>query len=136
MAIDVRIVCPEHAAFAGEAAFLTVPSTDGSLGIGGRHASEIFTVEAGFVEICAERMNDVTDTFAVSTGFVQVADDRVIILAERAEDMSKVSASEVEERKRGFEDELGNLSANDARRSNLYNEIAWCKLLLTKAGAA
>lgn len=135
MGISVRIVCPEHLAFEGEAAFLTVPSTEGSFGIGGRHASEIVTVDSGFVEICADKMGEVTDVFAVGTGFVQVADDQVIILADRAEDMAAVSSSDVEARLRGFEDELSNLSENDARRRNLYNELAWCKLLLTKARA-
>ncbi|MDY4042009.1 MAG: F0F1 ATP synthase subunit epsilon [Collinsella sp.] len=135
MAISVRIVCPEHLEYEGEVAFLTVPSTEGSLGIGRRHASEIFTVDEGFVTVCDEKMDEVTGEFAVGTGYVQVADDRVIILAERAADMAKVSAPEVEARLQGFEDELSNLSENDARRRNLYNEITWCKLLLTKARA-
>jgi len=136
MAISVRIVCPEHLAFEGEAAFLTVPAFDGGLGIGRLHASEIFTIEPGIVSICKERMGDVTDQLAVDTGFVQIADDRVIILAERAENLAEVSVPALEARLQGFEDELSNLSENDARRSNLYNEIAWCKLLLTKAGAS
>ena len=38
----------------------------------------------------------------------------------------------VRERLRGFEEQLGNLSADDARRAYLYNEIAWCKLLCSK----
>ena len=53
----------------------------------------------------------------------------MLVLAERAQDMALVSKDELEERLRGFEEQLGNLSADDARRAYLYNEIAWCKLL-------
>ncbi len=73
----------------------------------------------------------VTDrVFAVTDGYVQVANDEVIVLAERAVDMAKVDPDEVSERMAGFEDQLGKMSENDARRAYLYNEIAWCKLLL------
>ena len=75
----------------------------------------------------------VTDrVFAVTDGYVQVANDEVIVLAERALDIEKVDAEEVSAQMAGFEDELGKMSENDARRAYLYNEIAWCKLLLSQ----
>ena len=54
------------------------------------------------------------------------------MLAERALDIEKVDAEEVSAQMAGFEDELGKMSENDARRAYLYNEIAWCKLLLSQ----
>ena len=74
-------------------------------------------------------MGSVTHTFAVDGGYAEITGDEVVILAERAEDMASVNADEVRERLQGFEEQLGNLSADDARRAYLYNEIAWCKLL-------
>lgn len=75
----------------------------------------------------------VTDrVFAVTDGYVQVVNDEVIVLAERALDIEKVDAEEVSAQMAGFEDELGKMSENDARRAYLYNEIAWCKLLLSQ----
>ena len=62
----------------------------------------------------------------------RVANDEVIVLAERALDIEKVDAEEVSAQMAGFEDELGKMSENDARRAYLYNEIAWCKLLLSQ----
>ncbi|MBY4797584.1 ATP synthase F1 subunit epsilon [Collinsella sp. AGMB00827] len=134
--MHVRIVCPEHLAFEEDVAFLTVPSTDGSMGIAPRHASEIFTIEPGFTTICAQKMGEVTSEFAIGTGFVEVADDRVIMLVERAENVAELKASELQTKLKEFEEELGNLSADDAQRVNLYNEIAWCKLLLKRIQAA
>ena len=134
--MHVRIVCPEHLAYEGDAAFLVLPSTDGSMGVLPRHASEICTIEAGFVRICDERMGEVSHEFAVGTGYVQVADDNVIILAERAEDLAEVTIQELQARLESFEEKLGNLSEDDAHRAYLYNEISWCKLLLGKVRAA
>ena len=130
MAMQLRIVCPEHSEYEGEAAFVALPSTDGELGVAARHASEICTLGAGYVRVCDVAMGTVDHRFAVSGGYAQIADDEVIILAERACDMASVDADQVTEKMRGFEDQLSVLSENDARRAYLYNEIAWCKLLL------
>lgn len=136
MAMHLRIVCPESEPYNGDVAFVTVPSTDGSFGVAPRHASEICTIESGIVSICEERMSQTTRSFAVGTGYVQVSDDKVIILTDRAEDISELKASAVEARLKGFEEKLGYLSEDDARRSYLYNEISWCKLLLQEVKAA
>lgn len=126
----IRVVCPEHLAYEGEAAFVALPSTDGELGILPSHSSEICTVKSGYVRVCDQQMGEVSHVFAVAGGYAQIADDEVIILAERAENMDDVDASEVKAQLQGFEDALSKLSEDDAHRAYLYNEIAWCKLLL------
>ena len=128
----IRIVCPVSCAYEGDAAFVSIPSTDGEFGVLPAHSSEICTIESGIVSICEERMGQTTRSFAVGTGYVQVSDDKVIILTDRAEDISELKASAVEARLKGFEEKLGNLSEDDARRAYLYNEIAWCKLKLAQ----
>ena len=130
--MHVRIVCPEQYAYEGEAAFVTLPTTDGELGVAPRHASEICTVAAGYVRVCDEQMGSVSHTFAVDGGYAEITEDEVVILAERAQDMATVSPEQLAERLRGFEEQLGYLSADDARRAYLYNEIAWCRLLGAK----
>lgn len=132
MAMQVRVVCPEECVYEGEAAFVGVPSTDGQLGIMSRHASEICTIERGYVRIADERLEQIDHIVAVGEGYVQVANDEVIILAERAQDLATVDRDKVQVELAGFEDQLLNLSADDALRAYLYNEIAWCKLLLAQ----
>lgn len=132
MAMRVRIVCPEHDAFDGQAAFVTIPSTDGALGVAPHHASEIHTIDEGYVRVCLHAMGTVDKTFAVGTGYVQVTGDEVVLLVEHAADLASVDREKVQAQIQGFEDKLINLSKDDARRSYLYNEIAWCKLLLAK----
>lgn len=132
MAMQLRVVCPEECIFEGKAAFVAVPSTDGEFGIMPRHASEICTIERGYVRVSNTDMHTVDHTIAVTEGYVQVANNEVIILAERAADLEHVDREAVENKLAGFEDGLMNLSADDARRAYLYNEIAWCKLLLAR----
>ena len=132
MALRIRIVCPEHSADEADAAFVSIPSTDGSLGVAPHHANEICTIEPGFVTICDEAIGRVSHTFAVDVGYAEVTGDEVVILAERAQDLSELDVEKVQADIQGFEEKLSNLSKDDAHRSYLYNEIAWCKLLLSK----
>lgn len=130
--MHIRVVCPEHSAYEGEAAFVALPSTDGELGVLPNHASEICTVKAGYVRVCDQQMGEVSRVFAVTGGYAQITADEVIVLAERAQNLAEVNAVEVQAQLQGFEDALSKLSEDDARRAYLYNEIAWCKLLLSK----
>ena len=130
MAMQLRIVCPEECVYEGPVAYVAVPSTVGEFGILPRHASEICTIDGGRIRVSEQKMGVTDRVFAVTNGYVQVANDEVIVLAERAVDIDRVDHDEISERLTGFEDQLGKMSENDARRAYLYNEIAWCKLLL------
>lgn len=132
MAMQLRIVCPEECVFDGEVAYVGVPSTDGDFGILPRHASEICTIENGYVRIADTQMGTIDRVIAVAEGFVQVANDQIIILTERAKDLADVDAEAVRAKQAGFEESLRNLPEEDAHRAYLYNEIAWCKLLLAR----
>lgn len=130
MPMELRIVCPESCPYEGQAAFVTVPTTDGEMGIAPLHASEISTISPGYVRVSDSAIGQVDRRFAVSGGYVQVADNTIIVLADRACDMADVDPAEVQAQIQGFEDQLSVLSENDAHRAYLYNEIAWCELLL------
>ena len=132
MALHVRIVSPDSCVFDAPAAFVVVPSKGGELGILPKHASEVCSLEQGRVRICDNKMGETSHVIAVGGGYVQIAHDEIIILCERACDLATVDREEVTSRLAGFEDELVNLSEDDARRSYLYNEVAWCKLLLAR----
>lgn len=132
MAMQLRIVCPEECVFEGQVAYVAVPTTVGEFGILPRHASEVCTIDGGRVRVSEQKMGVTDRVFAVTEGYVQVANDEVIILAERAIDLEKVDSDDVAARLADFEDQLGKMSENDARRAYLYNEIAWCKLLLAQ----
>lgn len=132
MTMQLRIVCPEECVFEGPVAYVAVPTTVGEFGILPRHASEVCTIDGGRVRVSEQKMGVTDRVFAVTEGYVQVANDEVIVLVERAIDLEKVDSDDVAARLADFEDQLGKMSENDARRAYLYNEIAWCKLLLAQ----
>ncbi len=126
----IRIACPESNAYEGEASFVALPSTDGEMGVLPGHASEICTVEAGIVRVCDQAMGTVDHRFAVAGGYAEITADEVVVLAQRACDLDAIDADAIRAELQGFEDQLSNLSQDDARRAYLYNEMAWRKLLL------
>ena len=69
MPMELRIVCPDSCPYDGEAAFVTLPTTDGETGVAPLHASEISTIGPGYVRVCNEKMGQVDRTFAVSGGY-------------------------------------------------------------------
>ena len=86
----IRIVCPVSCAYEGDAAFVSIPSTDGEFGVLPAHSSEICTIDRGYVRVSDKAMGTVDHTFAVAGGYAQVADDVVTVLAERACDLATV----------------------------------------------
>ena len=88
----IRIVCPVSCAYEGDAAFVSIPSTDGEFGVLPAHSSEICTIDRGYVRVSDKAMGTVDHTFAVAGGYAQVADDVVTVLAARACYLATVDA--------------------------------------------
>jgi F-type H+-transporting ATPase subunit epsilon len=79
--LDVRVVTPERPVFEGAAESVVVPAHDGEVGILPRHARFLATLGVGELRV---RTAGGVARFFVEGGFVQVADDRVTVLCDRA----------------------------------------------------
>jgi len=80
--LTVSVVSPERTLFEGEADSLVAPAFDGEVGIMSMHAPMLTLLGSGELRLNAsggERR------FTVSGGFLEVADDRVRIVTERAD---------------------------------------------------
>ena len=80
--LTVSVVSPVRTLFEGEAESLVAPAFDGEVGIMSMHAPMLTLLGSGELRLTAaagERR------FAVFGGFLEVADDRVRIVTERAE---------------------------------------------------
>lgn len=80
--LTVSVVSPERTLFEGEAESLVAPAYDGEVGIMSMHAPMLTLLGSGELRLNAaggERR------FTVFGGFLEVADDRVRIVTERAE---------------------------------------------------
>jgi len=78
--MNVEILTPEKIIFNGEASFLSVPGSDGGLGILDNHAPLITTLKEGVVKVDGGK-GDI-QTFDIKGGTLEVLKNKVIILAE------------------------------------------------------
>jgi len=99
MSVQVEVVSPQRVLFSGEVRMVSVPATDGYMGIMGRHAPLLSTLSIG--EIILHEENGEQTSIAISGGVVEVRPNKVIILAdvgEAAEDIDEDRAQAALER--------------------------------------
>ena len=93
MALQVRVVTPEEPVFEGQADFVVVPAHDGELGILPRHARLLASLGLGELRIT---QGGELQRFFLESGFIQVADDKVTVLCERATPLEALDAAALE----------------------------------------
>jgi F-type H+-transporting ATPase subunit epsilon len=79
--LTVSVISPERVLFEGEAESVVVPAYDGELGILTGHAPLMTLLGRGVLRLSG---GGSTRRFAVEGGFLQVVDDRVRVVTERA----------------------------------------------------
>lgn len=76
----LEIITPDKKLFEGEAKALTVPGSEGSLGVLNNHAPMIASLKKGKVKVTTDK-SDVT-FFEVNGGVIEVLKNKVVVLAE------------------------------------------------------
>jgi F-type H+-transporting ATPase subunit epsilon len=87
MAIQVDIVTPERRLFSDMVEMVTLPGSDGQMGILSGHAPLLSTLDLGEIIL---HMSDGPRYIAVSGGVVEVRPNKVTILAETAEHAEEI----------------------------------------------
>jgi len=82
MSIKVDIVTPEKMLYSGDVEMVTLPGTNGQMGILRGHAPLLSTLDIGEIVLHSREGNEY---LAVSGGVVEVRPDKVTILADVAE---------------------------------------------------
>jgi F-type H+-transporting ATPase subunit epsilon len=77
MPLHVQVVSPEKLLFEGDVESIVAPAFDGQVGILPRHAPMVTLLGEGLLRVSGH-------TFRVAGGFLQVVDDHVRIVTERA----------------------------------------------------
>jgi F-type H+-transporting ATPase subunit epsilon len=78
--MNVEIISPESTLFEGEAAYVYLPGSDGSLGVLNNHAPLITSLKKGTVRVKDNAGKE--HRFDVKGGTVEVFNNKMIILAE------------------------------------------------------
>jgi len=78
--MNVEIITPESTLYTGEATYVFLPGSDGSLGVMNNHAPLITSLKKGTVRVKEESGKELK--FEVKGGTVEVFNNKIIILAE------------------------------------------------------
>jgi F-type H+-transporting ATPase subunit epsilon len=110
--LTVEIVTPEKRILSVQADEAIVPGGSGLFGVRPGHTPFLSTMEPGPLTL---KDGSTTQTFFVAGGFVEVGNDKIVVLADQAE---QVSAIDVEASRRRLEEaneRLKGMAAEDAR---------------------
>ena len=80
--LKVSVISPERVLYEGEAASVVAPAFDGEVGILTRHAPMLTLLGRGTLRLSGAGGD--ARRFTVEGGFLQVADDHVRVVTERA----------------------------------------------------
>ena len=117
------IVTPVAKLVSDEVELVVVPGVEGEMGFLKGHAPLVSVLADGEARVKAVGASE-TVHYALQGGYVEVTDDKVIILADRA-----LPAADIEE-------QLSGLSEEEARKTTLAADKAWCDVQLRVAKAA
>ena len=126
-----EIVTPEKLLFSEVVYFVSVPATEGEIGILARRAPFMSTLNRGVVRVKREENSEAVP-FAVAGGYVEADGRKVVVLADRAEVIGKLDLESVREAKAENEKRLAALPEGDSRAVFCRDEVAWYTLLETQ----
>lgn len=129
------IVTPVAKLVSEEVELVVVPGVEGEMGFLKGHAPLVSVLADGEARVKAAGASDVAH-YALQGGYVEVTDDKVIILADRALPASAIDVDQVREQLAGIEEKLAELTDEEARKTTLAADKAWCEMQLHVAKAA
>ena len=94
MPILLEIVTPERMVFSEEVDAVTLPGSEGELGVLPHHAPLVSTLGIGELKI---RRGGEEELFAIAGGFVQVRPDKVVVMAETADMASEIDLEKAQQ---------------------------------------
>jgi F-type H+-transporting ATPase subunit epsilon len=100
MPLLLEIVTPERLAYSDTVDAVTLPGSEGELGVLPHHAPLVSMLGLGELRI---RKGGNEESFAIAGGFLQVLPDRVVVMAETADMASEIDLDRAEEARREAE---------------------------------
>ncbi len=82
---QLSIVTPERTIYEGEVTSVTLPATDGYVGIWANHAPMVAAMRAGVLTFDTVKAQHSGEMWAVGQGFCEVSDNQCIVLVDSAQ---------------------------------------------------
>jgi F-type H+-transporting ATPase subunit epsilon len=102
--IAFDLVSPEKLLLSAEADMVTVPGTEGYMGVMAGHAPLVSTLRAGMVDVLVDGKDD---RYFIRGGFAEINPEKITVLAEEAIPMTELDLAVLDQRIRDAqEDEI------------------------------
>lgn len=126
--MTVQIVTPDGLIYDHHAAFVSVKTIDGELGILPRHINTIAVLEVDQVKVRRVDDDKHIDWIAVNGGIIEIADNVITIVADSAERERDIDISRAERAKLRAEQEI-----EEAHHKHLIDQERRAKIALQRA---
>jgi F-type H+-transporting ATPase subunit epsilon len=123
--IAFDLVSPEKLLLTGEADMVTVPGTEGYMGVMAGHAPLVSTLRAGMIDV---QVDGKDDRYFIRGGFAEINAGKITILADEAIPMTELDLAVLDQRiADAQEDELA--AETDAARTKAAQMVDDLKLV-------
>lgn len=117
--LHFELVSPARLLFSGDVASVTIPGTEGEMGIYPGHAPVLSTLKPGVVTVYKD--GGATDRIFVKGGMVEVNPQGLTLLAEVAIPMAELNADALIKQIKNAEEDLADATTDEARRKAAEN---------------
>ncbi len=117
--LHFELVSPARLLFSGSVASVTIPGTEGEMGIFPGHAPILSTLKPGVVTVYKDGGS--TDRIFVKGGMVEVNPQGLTVLAEVAIPMAELNADALSKQIRNAEEDVADAKSDEARRKAAEN---------------
>lgn len=117
--LHFELVSPARLLFSGEVTSVTLPGTEGDMGIFAGHAPVLSTLRPGVVVVNKE--GGATDRIFVRGGFAEVNPQGLILLAETAIPLADLDAGAIAGQIKDAEEDLADAVDDESRRKAQEN---------------
>ncbi len=130
-----EVVTPERIVYRNEVEMVVAPAIDGEIGILPLHAPLVTLLKPGEIRVRYDEGREV-EWIATSGGYLQVHEDKVIVLADRAEIASQIDVDRAREAISAVRARIAELPPTDPERSALEGDLKWTEALISVGGKA
>ncbi|HEU0162980.1 MAG TPA: F0F1 ATP synthase subunit epsilon [Rhizomicrobium sp.] len=116
--ISFDLVSPEKLLLSGQADMVTVPGTEGYMGVMAGHAATVTTLRAGMIDVSNDGKDD---RYFIRGGFAEINPAKITVLADEAIPMSELDLAVLDQRiADAVEDEIAAKTDSERQRAAQY----------------
>lgn len=130
--LKCEIVTPVQTVFESDATYVALPGEMGGFGVMRHHEPLVSALAPGTVTVTVpgSSKDGGKASFVVSGGYTQISDDKVIVLANDALEVSGIKADDVRAELAKIDQTLAGLKADDPSVAYYKGQKAWFELQL------